>query len=438
MGSCRKRFKSERVVAPVLVLCLHSLLLTVVVWHQRKLLWLQEPGDLAKWSSVALSVFAYLCVVLQEPGFLDTDPARPHGPPLPMVALYRLVLAPVHVVGRLFASVHRRNAAESAISSLEADGGRGVKKIMPSGGPRKFIPIGRSSLDIFEPLDDEVESDPGEETINPGDLEAPGRGDCKHPVPSGGLVSPARDTTSWKGSCNSSSLGRIPGSPVAGAFAKALPAKQTHRAADNVQCGQKLRWCRVCLVHQPLRTKHCSECGVCVRTHDHHCPWIGTCVSEGNRLYFYWFLWVQSIELTIFLWEANSFLAEHWHGPPLQWAFHFPLLALAVAMMTFLEVMVLLLAFFHTWLAMINLTTWETISWVGVSYLRSIPAEEKKSPFSKSCCGNLRAYCCPPWCFPAPVCCCSDPLERTEDGWAIWEFGEPHQPLVTQCVCPCC
>ncbi len=46
-----------------------------------------------------------------------------------------------------------------------------------------------------------------------------------------------------------------------------------------------LRWCNYCEIYQPIRSKHCRDCGRCVRTHDHHCPWIGTCVGERNRKY---------------------------------------------------------------------------------------------------------------------------------------------------------
>ena len=41
----------------------------------------------------------------------------------------------------------------------------------------------------------------------------------------------------------------------------------------------ELRFCKRCRLQQPLRTKHCYDCGRCVRTHDHHCPWVGSCVG---------------------------------------------------------------------------------------------------------------------------------------------------------------
>jgi len=47
------------------------------------------------------------------------------------------------------------------------------------------------------------------------------------------------------------------------------------------------RFCTVCNLEQPIRAKHCKECRRCVALHDHHCPWLGVCVGEKNRFYFY-------------------------------------------------------------------------------------------------------------------------------------------------------
>lgn len=32
------------------------------------------------------------------------------------------------------------------------------------------------------------------------------------------------------------------------------------------------RFCTACNLEQPVRAKHCKECGRCVALHDHHCP----------------------------------------------------------------------------------------------------------------------------------------------------------------------
>lgn len=50
------------------------------------------------------------------------------------------------------------------------------------------------------------------------------------------------------------------------------------------------KYCTICHIEQPLRAKHCKSCDHCVATYDHYCPWIGNCVGERNKIFFYWFL----------------------------------------------------------------------------------------------------------------------------------------------------
>ncbi|EWC76632.1 hypothetical protein C923_02700, partial [Plasmodium falciparum UGT5.1] len=42
-----------------------------------------------------------------------------------------------------------------------------------------------------------------------------------------------------------------------------------------------------------LRSKHCQMCKRCVRTFDHHCPWINNCVAENNRSFFLLYLYFE-------------------------------------------------------------------------------------------------------------------------------------------------
>merc|ERR1711957_523030 len=113
------------------------------------------------------------------------------------------------------------------------------------------------------------------------------------------------------------------------------------------------------------------------------------------------------------------------------WLNRSPGLVLGMLVMIFLEVMVACLVCFHTYLAMSAMTTWENMSWHNISYLRSLPPEEG-SPFSLSLRSNLVSYCCPP-CCPTQSCVGPSPIKRTEDGWAIWELGEPRSPLQMDC-----
>ena len=55
-------------------------------------------------------------------------------------------------------------------------------------------------------------------------------------------------------------------------------------------------FCTVCHNNQPLRARHCAQCKECVAMFDHHCPFLGTCIGEKNRLLFFWFVFFQVFE----------------------------------------------------------------------------------------------------------------------------------------------
>ena len=56
-----------------------------------------------------------------------------------------------------------------------------------------------------------------------------------------------------------------------------------NRTADNYG------YCTICNVYFNPRNKveHCNYCGVCIEKIDHHCIWMGKCVSKNNLFYFY-------------------------------------------------------------------------------------------------------------------------------------------------------
>lgn len=71
---------------------------------------------------------------------------------------------------------------------------------------------------------------------------------------------------------------------------------KTHHKDGELLYAER-RYCTVCNLEQPFRSKHCKECNKCVAQYDHHCPWLGTCIGEKNHLAFYWFIFAQAIEL---------------------------------------------------------------------------------------------------------------------------------------------
>jgi len=183
------------------------------------------------------------------------------------------------------------------------------------------------------------------------------------------------------------------------------------------------RLCKRCMIKQPLRTKHCRDCDWCIRTHDHHCPWLGNCVGENNRAAFFWFLTFQALELLLYLIEACR---ELFPGTRMT---KFPSLLLICGGIVIgtLLLLVSCLWSFHLFLALANMTTWENVSWHRITYLRSI-AQEKGSPFSRSLCDNLKIYCCSPGASSA--------YRYDESGYTVWEPGPPHIPKLMSC-CSC-
>ncbi len=54
-------------------------------------------------------------------------------------------------------------------------------------------------------------------------------------------------------------------------------------------------YCFKCNIFRDKTIYHCLDCEVCIKGYDHHCPWTGKCIGEGNLWGFYVFLVVTLI-----------------------------------------------------------------------------------------------------------------------------------------------
>ena len=355
---------AERILAPAAVLGLHVLLLANVAAHRRHLhTWPLVGRAWLEWIIALLALGAYLRTVCCDPG----------------------------VLVEVSDAVERPRRGKAWWLCCLCCCFRAKAREMRAATDLELQPIGRAQLDAMA---EEVE-DPGEEIISLEDL-------------GGESMTPKKAHVEHEES------------------APSAPRRRHPWQEQRMQSGAKLRFCKVCQMHQPLRTKHCRDCEKCIRTHDHHCPWVGTCVGEGNRVYFYWFLVLQWLELAIFL--AESVLTFKADGLiPSLWLAQAPLLLMGIGVKSLIFIMVTCLVGFHSYLALANVTTWENMSWHHISYLKGLDPDVG-SPFSRSWRSNLALYCCSHL---------SELGKRTEDGWMVWELGEQHDPLDNVCCNMC-
>lgn len=148
------------------------------------------------------------------------------------------------------------------------------------------------------------------------------------------------------------------------------------------------RYCSDCYVDQPIRSKHCRQCGYCIATFDHHCIWVGNCVGERNRPLFMIYLFVQTAELLICIERPFSIIQTLGYSTA---AVTFPLLVTFVVSYFLLTLALISLLAYHIYFMFANVTTWEYLSWQNITYLEGF---EKKngSPFSISPFHNFMLY----------------------------------------------
>ena len=71
-----------------------------------------------------------------------------------------------------------------------------------------------------------------------------------------------------------------------------------------------LSYCNTCQIVRPPRSFHCSDCGFCVEVHDHHCPWMGTCIGYRNLRHFVCFLVYTAVHSLLTVIIAAIFLVS--------------------------------------------------------------------------------------------------------------------------------
>lgn len=178
-------------------------------------------------------------------------------------------------------------------------------------------------------------------------------------------------------------------------------------ACEESTISIETRYCTVCNIEQPLRAKHCRICNVCIALYDHHCPWMGNCIGERNRFYFWWYLVIESLVLDWSLYLLFGGLEKREQIGP--WIESNWMVVLGFVVNANFAVMVTFLLGFHSYLAMSNKTTWEQLSWDKIGYIVKWP-RHLGSPFTRGVVKNLQFYCCKPlpkgytmWIYPSKI-----------------------------------
>eukprot|EP00932_Pfiesteria_piscicida_P016048 SRR837773.2992.p2 GENE.SRR837773.2992~~SRR837773.2992.p2 ORF type:complete len:329 (-),score=97.43 SRR837773.2992:102-995(-) len=135
--------------------------------------------------------------------------------------------------------------------------------------------------------------------------------------------------------------------------------------------------CSYCKSYVQLDSKHCYECGKCVANFDHHCPWLNTCIGKRNYMGFYVSIWGLLLMLALLLAVTVTELIQAVKGSGGWGAAQSPLqlvgadvsqgaaiglLAVVLTMNCPLCLLDMTLVAFHTYLCIVDITTYEYLT----------------------------------------------------------------------------
>jgi len=61
----------------------------------------------------------------------------------------------------------------------------------------------------------------------------------------------------------------------------------------------QLTLCTTTNMIRPPRSFYCRSCNAVIMEHDHHCPWMGTCIGKRNLVYFISFLLLTALHAAL-------------------------------------------------------------------------------------------------------------------------------------------
>jgi len=144
------------------------------------------------------------------------------------------------------------------------------------------------------------------------------------------------------------------------------------------------RHCHECKIIRPKRGKHCRYCNHCVEVFDHHCPYAGVCIGNGNYLFFCLLLLSGLISTTFVTTFSVWFLKDNWPASDQTWGHMKFQLIVALVLTVICSLIFLLIGHLSLYHVFIVVTGQTTNEWVKTKRAKkSIKAVSKVDTPSK-------------------------------------------------------